>query len=92
MHLLLAQDMPDPKLLQGDAQEILVWVVLALVALWVGTVTYFIVRELRFEKKQDKLYKRFSKLLVRSNRAIEALADLPPPPVEEDLEDDEAED
>lgn len=86
--LQLAQDMPDPKLLEGNAQEILVWVVLALVVLWGGTVAYFIAREFRFEKKYDKLQQKFAKLLVRSNRAIEVLADLDPPAVEEDLDDD----
>ena len=85
----LAQDLPDPKLLQGNEQEILVWIVLALVGLWLSTVTFFILRERRQESKLDNLHKKFQKLLLRSNRAIEAVADLEPPAVEEDLENGE---
>jgi len=85
--MLLAQTMPDSSLLQGDAQGILSWVILALVALYVATVIYFIKRQSSQEDKYDRLQGKVMKLTVRSNRAIEALADLPPPVVEEDLED-----
>lgn len=84
MWLYLAQ---AEELLNGDVQDILGWIILALVGLYSATVTYFIKRQMNQETKYDKLQNKVMKLTVRSNRAIEALADLPPPPVEEDLED-----
>ena len=74
---LLAQ--PDPALLQGDVQEILAWVVLSQIALWLATVTYFLRRQTMMEKKYDGLQVKLFKALSRSNRAMEAVAKLPPP-------------
>jgi len=87
MWLYLAQ---SEELLQGDVQDVLAWVILALVALYGGTVAYFIKRQHSQEAKYDKLQIKVMKALVRSNRAIEAVADLPPPPVEEFLDDEDA--
>ena len=76
---LLAKDLPDSKLLEGDEQEILVWVILALVLLWSATVTYFIRRLQKQEEKYDELQGKMIKAISRSNRAMEAVAKLPPP-------------
>ncbi len=79
MWLLLAQDLPDPKLLEGDVQEILVWVILAQIALYFATVSYFLLRQKKMEEKYDKLQAKTQKQIARSNRAMEAVAKLPPP-------------
>lgn len=79
MWLQLAQDLPDPKLLQGDVQEILVWVVLAQIALFLATVVYFIKRQGVQETKYDELQDIVMKIVYRSNRAMEAVANLPAP-------------
>ena len=75
----LAQDLPDPALLQGNVQEILVWVVLAQIALLVLVVGYFVRRESKWETKYDALQGKMIKSISRSNRAMEAVAKLPPP-------------
>lgn len=75
----LAQDLPDPKLLQGDVQEILVWVVLAQIALFLATVTYFLLRQKSMEARYDELQDIVMKIVHRSNRAMEAVANLPAP-------------
>lgn len=85
---LIAQDLPDPDLLQGDAQEILAWIVLALIALYGATVAYFIRRQGKMEEKYDKLQAKVIKQISRSNRAMEAVAKLPPPQDDEDSDDD----
>ncbi len=84
MMWLFAQDLPDAKLLQGDVQEILVWVVLSLILLYVVTVGYFIRRQGFQEEKYDALVDRQNRQISRSNRAMEAVANLPPPPNEEE--------
>jgi hypothetical protein len=75
--LLLAQGMPDSQLLSGGVQDILVWVVLAQVALYVATVIFFIKKLNSWEEKYDLLQAKTLKIAIRSQRAIEALADLP---------------
>lgn len=75
----LAQDLPDPKLLQGNVQEVLVWVVLALIFLYGLTVAYFIRRQGIQETKYDELQGIVMKIVHRSNRAMEAVANLPAP-------------
>lgn len=89
MWLLLAQEMPDSKMLQGDTQQVMAWVILALVALFVATCVYFIKRQSKQEAKYDKLAAKTHKQIARSNRAMEAVADLPPPPEEDDEEEDD---
>lgn len=85
--LRLAQDMPSSEMLQGDVQSILAWVILALIALYMATAVYFIKRQNTQETKYDKLQAKTHKQIARSNRAMEAVADLPPP-----LEDEEDDD
>jgi len=85
----LAQDMPDSNMLQGDTQSILAWVVLAQIVLFMAVCTYFIMRQSKHETKYDKLQKKTMKIAIRSQRAIEVLADLPAPAIEEDLDDEE---
>lgn len=75
----LAQDLPDPRLLQGNGQEILVWIVLAQIALYLATVTYFLMSQKAQEKKYDDLQTIVLKIVYRSNRAMEAVANLPAP-------------
>ena len=79
----LAQTVPKADLLKGDVQEILVWVVLAQVALYLATVIYFIKRQGAQEDKYDLLQAKTHRQLARSNRAIEAVANLPPPKEDE---------
>jgi len=83
MWWLLAQDLPDPKLLQGNTQEILVWIVLAQIAFYIATVGYFLLRQNKQEEKFDELQSKVIKLFHRSNRAMEAVANIKPP---EDLD------
>ena len=85
--------MPDPELLQGDTQQVMAWVILAMVVLFTVTCFYFIRRLKHWEDKYDKLLDKYDKLnmktlkiAVRSQRAIEALANLPAPEIEADLE------
>ena len=75
----LAQSMPDASMLQGDVQEILAWVILAQIVLFISTVIYFLKRQSRMEEKYDTLQEKMIKGLSRSNRAMEAVAKLPPP-------------
>lgn len=82
---LLAQDLPDPDLLTGNVQEVLSFVVLALIVLYGATCTFFIKKLNHWETKYDKLVTRQGKQINRSNRAMEAVANLPPP-VEEEVE------
>lgn len=74
----LAQDMPDSELLHGSAQDVLAWVVLAQIALYVVTCAYFIYRQRWLEDKLDSNFKDTLKLALRSQRAVETLAHLPP--------------
>jgi len=67
---------PDAELLQGGGQEVLAWGVLALIALYVCTVSYFIKRQNKFEEKYDQQNDKMLKLAIRSQRAIEVLADI----------------
>ena len=83
----LAQEMPKSELLQGSAQDVLSWVVLALVVLFVAACIFFIRKLNHWEEKYDNLQKKTTKIAIRSQRAIEVLADLTDPEVEEDLED-----
>ena len=83
----LAQDMPDSSMLQGGSQQVLAWVVLAQVVLFIAVTGYFIVRQNKLEDKYDKLQQKTVKLAVRSQRAIEVIANLPTPKIEEDLDD-----
>ncbi len=76
---ILAQDLPDTKLLEGDVQEILVWVVLALIALYGATVGYFLSRQGKLEERIDGLQGTVIKIVHRSNRAMEAVANIKPP-------------
>lgn len=78
-----AQDLPDAALLQGSTQEIMAWVILAQIALFVATVAYFLLRQTRMEKKYDTLQDKMIKGISRSNRAMEAVAKLPPPKEED---------
>ena len=75
----LAQDLPDTKLLEGNVQEILVWIILAQIALYLATCTYFLLRQKYREGKYDTLQEKMIKQISRSNRAMEAVAKLPPP-------------
>ena len=81
---LLAQELPDPDLLQGSAQEVMAFVILALIILYGATVTFFIKKLNHWETKYDKLVTKQGKQISRSNRAMEAIANLPPPIEEED--------
>lgn len=81
--------MPDPDMLQGNSQDILAWVILAQIALFIAVCTYFIIRQNRWEIKYDKLQKKTLRIAVRSQRAIEIVANLPAPEIEEDFDDDE---
>lgn len=72
-------DLPDAALLQGNAQEIMVWVILAQIVLFIATCAYFLFRQKRMEEKYDKLQAKMIKQINRSNRAMEAVAKLPPP-------------
>ena len=74
-----AQDLPDAALLQGNAQEIMSWVILAQLALWLATVTYFLLRERSRDEKFDALQDLAIKIVHRSNRAMEAVANIKPP-------------
>jgi len=87
--LLLAQGIPvpDPKMLEGSVQQILVWVILTILGLWISSVVYLLRQGNAKDEKYDILQQKCIKLAVRSQRAIEALANLPPPEVEEDLDD-----
>ncbi len=76
---LFAQDLPDPKLLEGDVQEILIWIVLAQIALYLATVGYFLLRQKKQEEKFDELQGTVLKIVHRSNRAMEAVANIKPP-------------
>lgn len=87
--MLLAQEMPDPSLLQGSTQQVMAWVILAMVALHCATVVYFIRKHSNLEAKYDALLVKTMKLAVRAQRAIEYIAHLPEPEVEEDIEGDE---
>ena len=80
---LLAQDLPDPEMLQGDVQSVLAWVILALIVLYGATVVYFIKRQNNQETKYDKLQAKTHKQIARSNRAMEAVAKLSPPKEED---------
>ena len=68
--------MPNTELLQGGAQEVLSWVVLALIALYGATVPYFIKRQNKFEERSDEQNAKMLSLAIRSQKAIEVLADL----------------
>jgi len=83
---ILAQ---NSDLLKGEAQDILVWVVLALVGLYGVTCAYFIHRQGAQDKRYDRLQTKVMKQLVRSNRAIEALANLPALVIESDYDEEE---
>lgn len=89
IYMLLAQNMPDPSLLQGTTQEVMAWVILAMVALHCTTVIYFTRKQSKVEEKYDALLVKTMKLAVRAQRAIEYIAHLPEPEVEEDIEGDE---
>lgn len=83
----LAQDIPDPSMLQGDVQEILAWIILVGLAFYLATVTYFLSRQKRMEEKYDKLQAKTHKQIARSTRAMEAVAKLPPPKEDDNGED-----
>ena len=72
-------ELPDPEMLQGDVQSVLAWVILALIVLYGATVVYFIKRQNNQEAKYDKLQAKTHRQIARSNRAMEAVAKLPPP-------------
>ena len=78
------QEIPNPELLQGSAQDVLSWVVLALVAFLVIICIHFVKKLNHWEVKYDKLQNKTLKIAIRSQRVTEALTDLE---VEEDLED-----
>jgi len=82
--MLVAQKLPDPQMLQGSAQEVMAWVILAMIVLFITTCIYFIKRQSAKEAKYDELQCKFIKLIVRSNRAMEAVAKLPPPTEDDD--------
>ena len=71
-------------MLQGDVQSVLAWVILVLILFYMATVVYFINRQNKQEAKYDKLVTRQGKQIGRSNRAMEAIANLPPPPTEDE--------
>lgn len=79
--------MPDNELLQGDAQQVMAWVILALIAFVAASFTYFIKRLSYWEIKYDNLQKVCIKLAVRSQRAIEHIANLQPPEVEDIIDE-----
>lgn len=88
MLLQLAQEMPDSKLLQGDAQDVMAWIVLLLVVL-LFTSNGVLWRKLgKTEDKLDKSHDRTTRIAIRSTRAIEVLADLQPSEIEEELDED----
>lgn len=72
-------EMPGPEMLQGDVQSVLAWVILSLIVLYGATVVYFIKRQNNQETKYDKLQAKTHRQIARSNRAMEAVAKLPPP-------------
>lgn len=76
---LFAQDLPDPALLQGNVQEILVWVVLSQIVLWVATVAFFLSNQKAKDVKYDEMQDLVIKIVHRSNRAMEAVANISPP-------------
>lgn len=81
-------NLPNPELLKGSAQDVQAWVILALVALFIATCIYFTRQLADKEKRINKLTDTNIKLAVRSNRAIEALAGLSAPPVEKILDEE----
>ena len=85
-------DLPDSDMLQGSSQDILAWVILAQIALFIAVCTYFIIRQNKLETKYDRLQKKTMKIALRSQRALEIVANLPAPEIEEDLDDDDEED
>jgi len=90
MLYILAQELPDPRLLtDGNTQQVMSWVILSLILLYGLTVTYFLKRQSSLETKYDKQNNKMMKLAVRSQRAIEVLANLPAPKIEEDLDEKE---
>lgn len=66
-------DLPDSSLLQGNTQQVLVWVVLALIALWSSTSFYFISRIKDWEDKYDALLEKTLKFAVRSKTIVDSI-------------------
>ena len=82
-------DLPDSDMLQGSSQDVLAWVVLAQIILFIAVCGYFIKRQNKQETKYDRLQKKTLKIALRSQRALEIVANLPAPEIEEDLDDEE---
>ncbi|KKM82575.1 hypothetical protein LCGC14_1318220 [marine sediment metagenome] len=82
-------DLPDPSMLSGDTQEVMSYVILLLITAVIALFVYHVSRQSKLEAKFDKLQKQMIKQIARSNRAMEAVAKLPPP--KEDYSDDQEE-